>query len=216
MLNKDDPVYHTMLVNRFNQGTISLQSYLEKMGENAKEEIDRFREEMDDPLIASVHGRILQLMAEWKLMPPGSVPPKLTVNMRADATPEQAANLAAMHGFNNGPIFGPTMGPQGELGIRANDDAANQGMITGQGYSTGQPIIRDQHGQPVNMAAPGTSAEPPQPGGPQGGGQGANPAPINTQGQNTPGTQAVSAPGSGATQVSPQGAANQHAQRKGR
>lgn len=220
MLHKDDPIWHAMLLNRFHAGTISVQSYLENIGDNAKEEIDRIRQEYNDPLLASIIGGIRNVLAEFKLMPPGTVPPKLTVNARATLTPEQMANLASQHGFNNGPVFGPTMGPQGELGIRSFDNFVDQNFITGKPYNTGQPIVRDQSGQPVNMAAPGANGEgsaqptnmPMQPGG----SQPMAPEQIATPAQNTPGTQPVSQPGSGAPATSGQGKLNQRNQRKGK
>lgn len=63
IMQKEDPVYQNMLLNRFNTGTISLQSYLEQQGES-KEEIDRLRDEMSDPLTAAVIGKQLPLLAQ--------------------------------------------------------------------------------------------------------------------------------------------------------
>lgn len=205
MLNKDDPVWHTMLVNRLNTNSISIQSYLEALGENPKEEIDRIRDEMEDPLTAAIHGRMLTLLAEFKIAgPPTSAPPKINVNLRGDITPEQETNLSVMHQFGDGPVYGPSSGPQGELGIRATDDAVNSvgqpgARVTGQGYTTGQPVITG--GQPVNS---GTQ-------------QGSQPEPIQAgPANNAPGTQPVSTPGSGAPAVTPQGKLNQKNQRKGK
>jgi hypothetical protein len=200
MLNKDDPVWHTMLLNRLNTNSISIQTYLENMGENAKEEIDRIRDEMEDPITAAIHGRMFQLLAEFKIAgPPTSAPPKIAVNLRGDLTPEQETNLSVMHQFGEGPIYGPSAGPQGELGLRATDDAVDTGRITGQGYSTGQPVITG--GQPVNS----------------GQGQPQQPEPVNaTPANNTPGSQPVSTPGSGAPATTPQGKLNQQAQRRGK
>jgi hypothetical protein len=114
-----------------------------------------------------------------------------------------------MHQFGNGPIYGPSAGPQGELGIRATDDAVNNiggqnPTVSGQGYSTGQPVI--QGGQPVNQGQPSSSGSQPS-----------SPQPITPTTGNQPGTGIMSAPGSGqATPNSPQGNINQQAQRRGK
>lgn len=63
VMQKEDPVFQNMLLNRFNTGTMSLQSYLEQQGET-KEEIDRIRDEMSDPLTAGVLGKQLPLLAQ--------------------------------------------------------------------------------------------------------------------------------------------------------
>jgi hypothetical protein len=56
VMQKEDPIFQSMLLNRFNAGTMSLQSYLEAQGEN-KEEIDRLRDEMDNPVTAAILGK---------------------------------------------------------------------------------------------------------------------------------------------------------------
>lgn len=201
-LRKDDPNYQTMVLNRFVMGMSSIQSVLEDLGMNAKEEIDRINDEMDNPITAAIHGKLLGALAELKIMgPPTSAPPKINVNLRGDITPEQETNLSVLHQFGNGPVYGPSAGPQGELGMRATDDAVNTGRISGQSYNTGQPIISG--GQPVQQGQPGQ--------------QGAAPQPMTPPTGNQPGTGIMSAPGSGmATPNSPQGNVNQQAQRRGR
>lgn len=210
-MRKDDPAYQTMLLNRFNTGAISIQTMFERFGENPKEEIDRINDEMNSPITAAIHGHMLQLMAELKISgPPTAAPPKTTISLRGDLTPEQETNLSVQHGFGDGPIYGPSSGPQGELGIRATDDAVNgvgtaDSKVTGQGYNTGQPNITG--GQPVQQ--PGA-----QPGQPQPGAQ--SPQMMTPPNGNQPGQQMMSQPGSGATPNSPQGNVQQQAQRKGR
>lgn len=203
MLNQDDPAWHAMQLNRFNAGLISIQSYLESIGINAREEIDRIKDELSDKTMAAIHGRIVAMLAEWQLMPPDHIPPKVNVNLRGDLTPGQEANVAAMHGFENGPVVGPSMGPQGELGIRAFDDYVNQGMTTGQPYNTGLPIQRSPNGQTMPLGNPNTNNQ-------------GQPEQITTEGQNTPGTQPMSQPGSGAPATSAKGKLSQHNQRRGR
>lgn len=212
-MRKDDPAYITMVLNQTMLGYQSIQTTFERLGINAKEELDRINDEMDNPLTAAIHGKLLNMLAEFKIAgPPGSAPPKIAVNLRGDLTPEQESNLASLHDFGNGPNYGPSAGPQGELGIRATDDAVNQGTITGQPYNTGQPVI--QGGQPLQNGAQ------PMPGGTQGGATGVQPQTPQTMTPTTgnqPGQQMASTPGSGQpTPNTPQGNINQQAQRKGR
>jgi hypothetical protein len=63
VMQKEDPVYQSMILNRFNAGTMSLQSYLEAQGES-KEEIDRIRSEMTDPITAAILGKQMPLIAQ--------------------------------------------------------------------------------------------------------------------------------------------------------
>lgn len=206
-MRKDDPAYVTMVLNQSISGFQSIQTMMERLGFNAKEEIDRINDEMDSPITAALHGRMLGLLAQFKIAgPPTSAPPKINVNLRGDLTPEQETNLSVQHQFGDGPVYGPSSGPQGELGIRATDNAVNgvgtdHPSVTGQGYSTGQPVI--QGGQPT-------------PGGPAAQGQ-PSPQTITPTTGNQQGQQVMSAPGSGApTPNSPQGNIDQNAQRKGR
>lgn len=201
MLNKDDPVYHTMLLNRFNAGVISLQSYLEGLGENAKEELDRLTDELDNPVYSAIHGHVLSALAQMKFFPPATVPPKVSLNLRGDLTPEQEGNLAYMHGFNQGP-FGTSAGPQGNEGLRATDEQVNQGFQTPG--TNPQAIQQGPNGQPMPYTPGVASAQP------------SAPAQQGTPANNVPGSQPVSQPGSGAPQVTPQGNQNQQNQRHGK
>lgn len=63
VMQKEDPVFQSMLLNRFNAGTMSIQSYLEAQGED-KEELDRLRSEMTDPLTAAILGKQIPLIAQ--------------------------------------------------------------------------------------------------------------------------------------------------------
>lgn len=63
IMEKDDPSFQTMLLNRFNAGLMSAQSYLEAQGEN-KEELDRIREEMTDPITAAILSHQQPLVAQ--------------------------------------------------------------------------------------------------------------------------------------------------------
>lgn len=198
-MRKDDPVYQSMLLNRLISGTTSVQTFLERMGENAKEEIDRISDEMTNPITAAIHGKLLSMLAEFNIAgPPSAAPPKTTISLRGDLTPQQETNLSVQHGFGSGPIYGPSAGPQGELGMRATDDAVDTGTISGQPYNTGAPVITG--GQPVAGG---------------GGQQAQQPSQITPPTNNQPGQQPVSQPGSGATPNSPQGNVQQQQQRRG-
>ena len=208
-MRKDDPAYQTMLLNRFNTGAISIQSMFERFGENPKEEIDRINDEMNTPITAAIHGHMLQLLASLKISgPPTSAPPKINVNLRGDITPEQETNLSVMHQFGNGPIYGPSSGPQGELGIRAIDNAVNDiggatPSVSGEGYKTGQPNIKG--GATLPQGQPGAPTPP------------AAPQMITPPNGNQPGQQMMSQPGSGqATPNSAAGNVQQVAQRRGK
>jgi hypothetical protein len=203
VMQKEDPVYQQMLLNRFNSNTISIQSFLELQGES-KEEIDRIRDEMEDPLTAAINGRILQVLAQNVVAPPSDKPEvKTTVNLRGDLTPQQEANHATNLGFQDGP-FPASMGPQGGQGLVAQENQDNQGFLTADAYKGGTPITRGADGQPVGMQAKDTNTgQQPQ-------------AQIATPAQNQEGTGVVSQPGSGATPVSAQGALNQTNQQAGK
>lgn len=71
VMQKEDPVFQNMLLNRFNAGTMSMQSYLEAQGET-KEEIDRIRDEYTDPVTASILGKQTQALAQHILMAAGA------------------------------------------------------------------------------------------------------------------------------------------------
>lgn len=190
-MRKDDPSYVTMLLNQFTMNAISLQTMFERLGINAKEEIDRINDEMNNPLTAAIHGKMLSLLAEFKIAgPPTSSPPKINVNLRGDLNPNEMADLATEHGIVTPQSpFPEILGPQGNTGLRANDAAVNKGFVTGDN----SPTPNYQNGQ-------GQAAQP-----------------LTPASGNQPGNQIMSAPGSGQpTPNTPQGNINQQAQRKGK
>lgn len=195
---KEDPVFQSNLINRFNSNTISLQTFLETMGESS-EEIDRIRDEIEDPLLGAILGRVVNQFVMQKLAPPKEGPeePKVNVSLRGDLTPYQEANLASQYGFNEGP-FPPTAGPQGTQGRISQENADNAGFIDGSPFNGGTPIQRGPDGEEVNAA------------------QQQAPAQVSPPGTNQPGQGIMSQPGSGATPVSAEGAVNQEQQREGR
>lgn len=215
VMQKEDPVYQQMLLNRKNAGTISLQSYLEAQGES-KEEIDRIRDELNDPVTAAIHGNQLPLLAQMVIQPPpdpnAKKEPEIrhTVSWRAEMTPQQEANLAStIPGFQDGP-FGMSMGPQGTDGAIAQSNVDNKGFLNGNPRKGGTPIDKDAKGNPI--ADPAQKQN--QPDVNSNGGTSA-PAQVSTQANNAPGTGVASQPGSGATTASPQGALDQQTQNSG-
>lgn len=71
VMQKEDPVYQQMLLNRWNARTLSLQSFLEMQGET-KEEIDRIRDEFQDPITAAALGGQFGGLAQYVLGLPTS------------------------------------------------------------------------------------------------------------------------------------------------
>lgn len=194
--NKQDPVYVTTVLNRFNTGTMSVQSLLEHFGET-KEEIDRINEEMSNPITAAIHGRMLSLLAEYKIAgPPTAAPPKVNVNLRGDLNPAEVGDIASARQLVNAQSpFPDVLGPQGNAGLTANDNTINAGLISGQS-NTSKATYKNAQGQPVpvmNQNGQG-AAQQIAPGGVQG---------------------PMSQPGSGAPAASPQGTLNKQQQRKG-
>lgn len=208
MMQKEDPIFQQMLLNRFNAKTMSLQSYLEAQGET-QEEIDRIRDDMQDPVTAAIIGNQMPLLAQQTISPvdPNAKPePQIrhNVSWQAQMTPQQEANLAQQVGFQDGP-FGQSMGPQGQDGYIAQSNVDNQGFLNGNPRQGGTPIERDQNGNQIPTRAQKTQEQP----------NGQPPAQVNTQANNTEGSGAVSQPGSGATATSPQGALDQNNQQQG-
>ena len=193
-LNADDPSYHAMLLNQFNTGLLSIQSFLEKVGYD-KQEADRIREEMEDPVLASIHGHILAQLAQAKIAPPGPAQPEVKVSLRGNLSPEQEANIAVQRGFNDGP-FGPTATAQGNSGLTAQDNVDNAPYIRGAEPRGGEAISRDPQGNEV----------PPN---------GNEPELINNGTAKGDGKGIMSQPGSGAPMTSATGKMGQMNQRQG-
>lgn len=227
-MRKDDPAYQQMYHNRMLAGLISFDSYLEAVSTvNVEEEKDRIKDNMKDPVIASIIGHFLPELARFTVYESLNIPlygfnqPKIT--LKGDLTPEQEANIGATQGWNTpDQPFGASMGPQGLAGERANENADNVGMVTGgtQPYAKyGMPNAMDAQGNPLPMA-PGPVVQGGHPGAqaPATSGtatmQPSGPSQISVGG--APTNVAPSAPGSGAPAVSPQGAINKHNQNHGR
>lgn len=195
-MNSDDPSYNSMQLNMFNTGVLSLQTLLENLGYD-KQEVDRIRSEMEDPITAAIHGHQLSVISSSLIAPQGPAEPKISVNLRGDLTPEQEANLAYQKGINQGP-FGTTAGPQGNSGMTAQANKDNKNFIDGGKQTGGTSISRNPDGSIA-----------------QGSGAGVVPQLQNGPTSNQQGVGIMSQPGSGAPAVSPEGALAQTNQRLG-
>lgn len=212
--SKDDPVFQTMMLNRFNAGLISIQSYMEQMGET-KEELDRIVDEMSQKNTAIIHGHQMPMMAEYMILPPlSAMPPKVNLNLRGDLSPDQVGDIAAARGIvTDQSPFPNAVGPQGNEGLRANDTVLNQGLVQGGMGNQPSALERTANGQ----------VAPPMVAG--GGQQGAGAQSNQTSSQNgqpnqpmiNPGgiTGPMTQPGTGAPAASNQGTINKRKQRRG-
>lgn len=88
VLRREDSSYQSMWLNRVTQGLISLETYMEKMGDDYSEEMDRLRDEMRDETSAAVMGRQLPMIAQNMLMPQPMMDPAMDPN----AAPSQIIN----------------------------------------------------------------------------------------------------------------------------
>lgn len=191
ILRREDATYQQMWLNRFNANTVSLETYMEKMGEeDPTEEVDRIKDEMKDPTQAAILSRQLGVLANQVIAPPAPQGPDVKVSLKGQLTPNQEANIADQQGFLDGK-FPPTAGPQGNEGAAATDNVNNLGYIQGDQNKAGFAQQIGPDGQPVQD----------------------QPLPQLTPDQNT--GQTASMPGSGAPPVSPEGMNNMIDQRNG-
>lgn len=191
VLRREDAAYQTMWINRFNAGTVSLETYLEKMGDpDTSEEVNRIKDELKDPVTAAIIGHQLGEIAHQAInkslgIPPwGYVLPK--VNLKGEMAPQEVGNIGHNFGWDQGP-YGSAIGPTGMDGQIAADNYLNAGLLNGN----------PREGGTANYQGPQNNQQP-----------------QITPDQNQ--TQPVSQPGSGATAVSPQGAINQANQQAGK
>ena len=188
VLRKEDATYQQMYLNRWNSNTISVRSFIEAMGDDPDDELDRMRDDLTDPTTAAMMGRMLGMIASVNinkslgLPAQGFVQPR--VQLRGELPPQEVGNIANFYSWDQGP-YGSAIGPQGNQGASANANWENSGLISGGNGNQQMPNYQTA------------------------------PNPTLTPDQNT-GQQAVSQPGSGATGVSAQGAINQVAQQGGR
>jgi hypothetical protein len=112
VMQKEDPVFQQMLLNRWNAGTISLETYLEMQGET-KEEIDRMRDDFYDPVTAAAIGHAMSPLAQYVLGLPSST--------QQFTSPQPTATQA-----NNTPGTQPTSQPGSGATPVAPQGALNQ------------------------------------------------------------------------------------------
>lgn len=192
ILRREDATYQQMWLNRFNANTVSLETYMERMGEDdPTEEVDRIKDEMKDPTQAAILSRQLAVLANQIISPPAPQGPDVKVSLKGQLTPNQEANIADQQGFLDGK-FTPTAGPQGNEGAASTDNVNNLGYIEGDQNKAGFAKQIGPDGQPIQD----------------------QPLPQLTADQNT--GQTASMPGSGATPVSPQGAIDMMNQQGGK
>lgn len=200
-LRREDSTYRTMWLNEFNAGTISFDTYLEKIGiEDVSEEIERIRDNYADKTTAAIASNSRKELAMGLISPPQAPQPDVKISLKGTLTPEQEGNLAESQGFNKGP-FGASIGPQGSQGEAANENLANQGDLAGNPFSGGLPINHDPSGAVIGGAPAGAPSNTPNP-------------TMTTD--NNQGAAPTSQPGSGLPAVSPEGAIAMNNQQTGR
>lgn len=208
-MGKDNPTFQTMMLNRFNAGLISIQSYMEQMGET-KEELDRIVDEMGQKETAIIHGHQMPMMAEYMILPPLSeMPPKVALNLRGDLSPDQVGDIAASRGIvTDQSPFPNAVGPQGNPGLTANDNTLNQGLIANPSPTMAMGLEKQANG----------TVSPPMVAG--GGSQSGSTAPTNGQPNQpmiNPGGMPgpMSQPGTGAPAASNEATIKKRKQRQG-
>lgn len=193
ILRREDPAYQTMWLNFMNRGVVSAETFMQKALPvyDTEEELDRIRDEMEDPVMAALMGNQLGEVAHQTInkslgIPPwGYVVPK--VNLKGELAPQEVGNMAHNYQWDQGP-YGPAIGPTGFQGAQANQDFLNSDFIK-------PPADGKQDGPQANYQGP------------------QQPNPQLTPDQNT--GQTASQPGSGAPAVSAAGAVAQANQQAG-
>lgn len=143
IMEKDDPSFQTMLLNRFNAGLLSAQSYMESQGES-KEELDRIREEMTDPITAAILSHQQPLVAQALIN-------AATAEIQAWFTSMQPQTQQAQQSLDQGATTAGTLGGTGTPGVNPNGGGAVQSQIA--------PANGNQPGQqPMSQPGSGASA----------------------------------------------------------
>lgn len=110
VLRREDATYQQMWLNRFNAGTVSVDSYLEAMGvENTSEEVDRIRDDMSDPVRAAIQGKQLGQLAAMAIMPQPQMDPSMAQQDQAlpQLTPDQNTGQSASMPGSGAPAVSP-------------------------------------------------------------------------------------------------------------
>lgn len=108
ILQKEDPVYQQMLLNRFNSNTISLQSYLEAQGET-KEEADRIRTELQDPVTAAILGKQVSVLSQvvmgtWQPVGNQTTPDQANPQINTQANNQEGTGAVSQPGSGAPPV----------------------------------------------------------------------------------------------------------------
>lgn len=126
ILQKEDPVFQQMLLNRFNSNTMSLQSYLEAQGET-KEEADRIRTELQDPVTAAILGKQVNVLSQVIM---GTYQPVNSQQPQGGGSPTPTINTQAQNQEGMGAVSQPGSGAPavGAGGAIAMNEQQNLGM----------------------------------------------------------------------------------------
>lgn len=143
IMQKEDPLFQNMLLNRFNAGTMSLQSYLEQQGES-KEEIDRLRDELTDPVTSAILGKQLPLLAQTLV---NAATAQIQADYQASLPQTQIAQQQA---DQQALSAGASAGGQGTPGISDNGGVAAPG-------ATATPVQNGEGQQPISQPGSGAS-----------------------------------------------------------
>lgn len=143
IMQKEDPIFQNMLLNRFNAGTMSLQSYLEQQGES-KEEIDRLRDELIDPITSAILGKQLPLVAQ-------TIINAATAELQAFYQASQPQTQIAQQQADQQAL---DAGGQGIPGVSDNGGVAAPGGVA-------TPVQSGEGTQPISQPGSGASTTSP-------------------------------------------------------
>ena len=153
VLRREDSAYQSMWLNRLNASTISLETYMEKMGDDYSEEIDRLTDEMQNKVPAAILGKMLGALAQNIISPPSNTPTpppvKYNVNVKADATLDQLTNDGVITEVMGAGEYQPA------------PEAASQPQQPEVGGQITSPDQNSEGSQP--MSQPGTGQPPVSP-----------------------------------------------------
>lgn len=165
VMQKEDPVYQQMLLNRFNAGTMSLKTFLENQGET-KEEIDRLTEELRDPTTAAILGRQLPLLAQNIISPPQptapqeekprksvSVSSKEMTNDQIERIVAEATNTTNDDAVNSNQPAQPAK-PANSPGVNSNGGTAAPAQVDTQANNQDGTGVVSQPGSGATSASP--------------------------------------------------------------
>jgi len=141
---KYDPSAFSMLLNRFNAGLISSQSFMEQLGET-KEEVDRIADELDSSITAAIIGKQVPMVAQHVIQKEIQ---KEQMEMQAAQQTQQASIVnqtgVAPNGKPNTPPAGAggagSVGNSAQISTAANNTPGSGIMSqAGSGATTASP-----------------------------------------------------------------------------